>query len=429
MTLKEGNDLLTNSKDAFTTSLRDFAVKLPNLSADELKIEFGSLVNSHTQMLSCLNDVITGVHNRVDLYRNEMARDDIKASTLNVLDTSLDYWKMAHQAHLRGVPLLPVAAHSYDNIQRLLNSFVDPVVVDSYKKKLSTEGIAILDSSQKLLKARRAKRVTQSIGVGVGSVGTVLIILLAKESIPAQLATMLQILFALGCGGLSAALIGYIALDLKKSQGVSAAGGFVIFLVIFFKPPVMPYSRFDLWVSLRDSTDYRVDLQGQNLRLDVEGPDVAARIVDDEFYFSNLSSDYANEQLELILESQVWRFENARKVISIKVKKGSLKLKVIKNPELVKRELADSIVHFTASLIRFGSTDPLVSVRVRIVGTGEQDTTTDSTGSFTLRLNKHLHMDGTFRIEVLLDGFAPFPIDCSFPTSVAQSYAVELKPV
>ena len=174
------------------------------------------------------------------------------------------------------------------------------------------------------------QRTKLSIIVGGISIIIVLALYLLRENMPNRLEIYLSILFALGCGGLSAALIGFITLKLNTGPLISSSGGFAIFMLIFFFRPVgFGDDSFTTIVLKNLSTDKSVasqDISLQIRRINGELRDGIYIPKSEAYQFTGMAND--NHELEVIMKNNPgWVFnDNNKTILSTKIVSGKMEL-------------------------------------------------------------------------------------------------------
>jgi hypothetical protein len=427
MTLAEGNNRLQTVKYRFIERLQVFAGDFAKPDAQrqglDIHAEFGRLVSMHTEFLGELGTVIYEVHRKADLYEDALTRDDIVSSARSFVDTSFQFWQMYRDLSAKGLPAITIAPGAYDQVQKLFNSFLSDHDRDHFRTQLSAYGITLLAMDDKLPRPINVKaRVRTSVGVGAGSITVVFAIFLTNESIPSQFAMMLQALFALGLGGLSAALIGGATVRLQAGPIGGAIGGIAVMLIVWFYPPVVPFDSFQIFISLRDEAGNVVPTSDR-LFLDFDGPDDpegSSTRTGGEYTFNNVSSKHLNDTVDTYLQIPAQLAFNATETnrIRVRLKLGETCLKVIRNPEVVLRESADSMFMITGRVLDQRG-NPLKGAKI-VAGNNEADTLSDRNGNFKLLVRKKLHNDSLARIVISIGGITRFDDFFQVPSPVVQ---------
>ena len=211
MTKDEANQQIEQKKAALNQSLKAFAQACQE-KADNA-ILFGSVVEAHTALINTINNVIPALNDGYNLFKDQNVTQDLLATVKNFLDLSYNYDDLMAKvtAKYSQTPVLP-SPFAYNTIQTFLNSFSSPAEILEIKRsfedrKISTDGFnnkmhpPMADDNQ-------AKQRKISILVGAISIVIVIAILSLRSNIPYALNLYLRILFAIGCGGISAALLG-----------------------------------------------------------------------------------------------------------------------------------------------------------------------------------------------------------------------------
>lgn len=362
MTLDQGNEILTNAKNELIANLRDLALLLEKARSGEaigtLHDEAGLLVSAHTRLISELGRVIYEIHKTTNLYKYAATRDDVLSTSRNLVDTSFQFWKMYKDASVKGLPVVSIAPGAYDHVQRLFNSFLPKDELKIYHDEFLNLGIKPLPMIEELpdkpVPINHKGRIRTSIAVGAISILIVFAIFLTKEQIPSQFAMMLQALFALGLGGLSAALLGGVTVKFQFSPIGSAIGGFAVMFIVWFYPPVVPFDTFQVWISLRDK-DGNVVPTKDRLFLDFPGGgDPEGLNTGGEYLFSNISSNKLKDTVETYLMAPAeFAFKKSKSNrIFVKLTLGETRLEVINSRDSITSRRAGSTLAIRYNAIR-----------------------------------------------------------------------------
>ena len=177
-----------------------------------------------------------------------------------------------------------------------------------------------------------------SLILGLILVAAVLSIHLFRLNRPEDLSKILKILFALGCGGLSAAFIGYLRIIKRGKIVISAGGGFAVFLIVLFvwlkwESPV-PSPVFNTTVYLKNSNGELIADTGITLSFPMMvGRKFGELIPRSKGYlFNSISSEYLNKETEFAIQSFYWCFDSNKVTNAVKIIDGNVNVHVVRNP-------------------------------------------------------------------------------------------------
>ncbi|RYG34850.1 MAG: hypothetical protein EOO01_31935 [Chitinophagaceae bacterium] len=212
----------------------------------------------------------------------------------------------------------------------------------------------------------------------VGAVAVLIVIgtfLLAKNIDP-DLRIYLRILFALGIGGLSAALIGSITLNAKAPYEIMAAGGFAVFLIIYLVDPKVTPQPPEIRIQLADKKGNLIASNDISVKLNLAGNLITGQLIPDSraYAFNQLAPGAVDKAVVIYVESPQWTLDSGKKSITIKLSPGNNTLTVVRD---------------TMSLMLTGRAQydgkPLVGATVTVVDVNGDSTKTNDRGWFSLR--------------------------------------------
>lgn len=340
MTIQEAETKISGQNKIFKETLASFAVAYQQADDAEKQTLLGNTVAAHSDLLNTVNTCLEELHEKYNFLRKKTIAKKFEATVKNFLNTSFDYRDL--MVKLSANPTEPIKTHSpysYSNIQTFLNTISGTETIKRYKNEFIQRNIPVDGFDDKLKtpesQFEKDKQRNLSIIVGSASVAIVLAIMLFKEKVPENLSIYLTILFAIGCGGISAALLGNITIDLKQTKGISAGGGLAVMVLILIWFPIDP--ELDMSVFLKNKNDNSL-VDGNNLklsvRLDQNLKPGEYLPTSNSFIFRPLPPNYINQTTELILNKESkWVFVNGRKDTAIVLRRGHVDIDVTRDSQ------------------------------------------------------------------------------------------------
>lgn len=406
MTASEAIQKIKQAKDEWTKKLADFASKYKTLPKEQVPQEVGYLVQSHSEVLDSVNAAISEVHEREDFFRKKNLRSDFLATIENFTTVSLRFWTFIRKiSESNRLTYSGPGPQSYRTIQQFLGTFETGEQREKWKKSFLDQEIDTTAFDEKLDKPmseqENTKRRTIAIIVGAISVLLALSVFIFQENLPTNLQALLRILFALGCGGLSAAIIGSIDLRMEHPLPIWAAGGFAIFLLIFFFNPVgFNQNDFGFSIYLRDKASGQI-LDASNfqlaVKLDRNLKTGEYKPTSKNFEFQPIPIHYMDKTVELELsQANQWLFDNGKRIDTIRLKEGEINVNLMRD---------------TNSLLFMGNvtnTDghPLPIVSIFFPELPQLNQKTDSLGNFHIVLPSSYDRPSV-RARFELNGYKP----------------------
>jgi hypothetical protein len=245
---------------------------------------------------------------------------------------------------------------------------------------------------------KQSRRKT-SIIIGAASILIVLVIYLLKDNIANELKLFLRILFAIGCGGLSAALIGFITISYNANSQISAGGGLAVFVLIYFFPPFgFGQTDFSSSIYLKNAiTNNPIESSEISLDIRLDENSKAGEFIptSNVFLFKPLPINYLDKEVEVMLiNNSKWVFENKKTTTKITLSVGSIDVKILRDSLslLIKGNITDSLLN------------PLKDVTVMVVDDVSLSKPTDAYGSFVLQFPPTYNLDNA-KLRIMLKGF------------------------
>lgn len=398
MTLAEANSQIEVSRDDFVAALKKcYGDSTGTIDKDG----FEQVVKAFPKIIDKISSVIIGLGKSIDLNEKSNERNDLEATVLNFLDTTFDFYYVMLRDYARvnnESPSLP-SKNSFNTLQVFLNSVSDDATKMRYKEKFMKENIPV-ESLNKTVASPMSESNQKKVSIITGGICIVVVlaILLLRQNLPAQLSTFLHILFAIGCGGIAAALIGTLTVNLQSSKGIIAAGGFAVFVLIFFFNPVAPPdSPFQVSVSLVEAkTTEQVDGTKIKLQMQLDEDLVTGKyfLSNETYVFANVPPKFIGKNVDLrISQSPNWMFSNGKRTTTFVLTPGFSKVDVKKDSSfyVVKGQIvADEANGFMVAVSAYG----LSSL-------------TDSLGKFSINIPQS-HDNDNVRVDIKKGGFQPY---------------------
>ncbi|SIP97958.1 hypothetical protein SAMN05421821_101324 [Mucilaginibacter lappiensis] len=146
-------------------------------------------------------------------------------------------------------------------------------------------------------------------------------ILLFKNEFSNDLRLYLRILFALGIAGLSAALLGNLKINTMHINGVRAAGGFAMFVLVYIINPVgFKQESFDITFMLKNKEGKSIKNIVGNIDLYLGNDKISKKIAEDETAeFKQIPISYNDNITEIEIQIPGWQFPNGTNYSKIKL--------------------------------------------------------------------------------------------------------------
>lgn len=413
MTIQDANTNIKAKKALLVDALknyRDFAAEMDQsapgkreeaTSVKRRKDLLEKLVEKHSDVLMEIDNDILILASEQDLFRSKDIRQDIQATIINFLNNSFLVLEIL-EAEKTGAEAPGPSSQSYFTIQKFFNSFASSKVVKEQKERFAARNLDLDGFSQKFDKSEAQKqndKKQQRISIIMGAcciTGAILVIVFLGKNNDPQIKQLVKVLIALGAGGLAAALLGTITINIR-GWGLEAAGGFAVLAFVFFSDPFGTKSNFTTTVILKDKNDNAVagsPIEKLRIRLksgmEREGQLVPAS---NAYNFDRFASDELQDTVELILSSSKWVFKNnLNRTVRIK---------------LVADQIKEQVVRDSVSLQIRGQANPTYRYAVIFVKANPGwRTTADSLGSFKIQLPDTFTADGA-KVVVQANGYKP----------------------
>jgi hypothetical protein len=386
---KKLDELFKNFKELTNTLIKEG----PSLDATTFSLRLIEVHGTYIELFSEIDKTVWWLVENCNLKKDSNVRSDFEVTLQNFLRLTEIYYK----SFVTAIKETNVSSNpepsplSYKNVQKYFSTFSSTEIaektkhafiqlgidVSAYNERFDKSKIEIREKeiqmekdkkeaeeqlkakvAEQLAKAkaaelqaklraeaaalkRVAKRRTISIIVGFACIAIVIPILLIKKPPYDQfLQVCLQILFAIGIGGISAALIGSFRWRLLQSTPIDLVGGLgvaIYLLTTGVKPwvPIPPNPEFSANVELRYKADENVSgvPSVDNVQLKFDGKNRPGDYIPQSgiYEWANIPIVFKDSSLELTLTSKKWRFEGNRKTIPYRIKEGANVLSVVKD--------------------------------------------------------------------------------------------------
>lgn len=329
------DEKITAAKLQFNEVLGQFNIEEKKRPQDPeaVKDKYQKLVAAYSNLLDTINRCIASDHEGENLYRDKAFREDHEATVANFLQTMGLFWKVVDGLVKEQTISAPVfSSNSYDTIERFIGTFMEDQVQE-YKSQLSQRGIATTAFAEKFEDFKTveekekeeqqakedARKQKISIIVGGACVLISLALWIFKGKIDPQASLALKVLFSLGIGGLSAALLGFITVSTKSENpfAISAGGGFAVFLLLLYLGPlkIAPSrpSIFQVTIFFDHHGEPQSPDNFNEFRMTAGGSVFTADAVsNDRYVFSNISDQFRDTAAIFRFKSPKWVFDSSK---------------------------------------------------------------------------------------------------------------------
>jgi len=143
--VSKSSDEIIKVKDEFTAKLRNLNVKLEGCKDKPCKqLAIGEVIEAHSKVITTINRVLSDTHTEFNYFENKNLEQDDMGTVEGFIPRSLKFIVNINQKCTEhGIKKMSVSAHSFDTIQRFINTFSDPTKRDYLKQEFVNNNISI----------------------------------------------------------------------------------------------------------------------------------------------------------------------------------------------------------------------------------------------------------------------------------------------